>query len=86
MKAQKLFATLTLGLIVAAGVIAKFLPVTMAISRTAIVFGAALGVAFNLLGDIVRCLHRLAGDFHNHTTCADGSARAPAACRATARL
>ena len=46
MKAQKLFATLTLGLIVAAGVIAKFLPVTMAISRTAIVFGAALGIAF----------------------------------------
>lgn len=43
---RKLFATLTLGLIVAAGVIAKFLPVTIAISRTAIVFGTALGIAF----------------------------------------
>ena len=46
MKAQKLFATLTLGLIVAAGVIAKCLPLTIAISRTAIVFGTALGIAF----------------------------------------
>jgi hypothetical protein len=44
MKAQKLFAILTLGLIVAAGVIA--MPVTTAISRTAIAFGIVLGIAF----------------------------------------
>jgi len=46
MKAQKLFATLTLGLIVAAGVIAKCLPLTIAISRNAIVFGLVLCIAF----------------------------------------
>ena len=46
MKARTLFATLTLGLIAAAGVIAKCLPVTIAISQTAIVFGIVLGVAF----------------------------------------
>jgi PAS domain S-box-containing protein len=41
MKARKPFATLTLGLIVATGVIAKCLPVTISISRTALVFGIA---------------------------------------------
>jgi hypothetical protein len=46
MKAQKLSATLTLGLIVAAGAIAKFLPATISISRAAIVFAIVLGVAF----------------------------------------
>jgi hypothetical protein len=46
MKAQKLFAILTLSLIVAAGVIAKSLPVTISIGRTAIVSGIVLGIAF----------------------------------------
>jgi hypothetical protein len=46
MKAQKPFATLTLSLIVTAGVIANSLSVAISISRTAIVLAIDRGIAF----------------------------------------
>jgi hypothetical protein len=65
MKAQKLFAILTLALIVAAGVIATFLPVTISIGRTAIAFCIILGIAF-ASGAIAFVIRTRQADAENH--------------------
>jgi PAS domain S-box-containing protein len=65
MRAQKLFATLALGLIGAAGVIANFLPVTISIDRTTIAFCIILGVAF-ASGAIVFVIRTRHVDAENH--------------------
>ncbi|MGA2188213.1 MAG: hypothetical protein ABSH33_06760 [Steroidobacteraceae bacterium] len=65
MNAQKLLATLTLGLIVAAALIARCLPVTLSISRTARVLGIGLGIAF-AFGAIAFVIRTRQADADNH--------------------